>query len=43
MRYRRESVGIAGERITPDLVAVAVTSGTCLVLGALGIITVIVF
>ena len=43
MRYRRESVGIAGERITPDLVAVVVTSGTCLVLGVLGIITVIVF
>ena len=43
MRYRRESVGIAGERITPDLVAVAVTSGTCLMLGVLGITTVIVF
>lgn len=43
IRYRRESMGIAGERITPDLVAVALTSGTCLVLGVLGIITVIVF
>ena len=42
MRYRRAATGIARERITPDAVAVAATSASCVLLGGLGIATILV-
>lgn len=42
-RYRRAATGIAGERLTPDAVAVGLTAGACVVLGALGLVTILVF
>ncbi|MDO4918072.1 DUF202 domain-containing protein [Kocuria sp.] len=43
MRYRRSTVGLHGENLTPDVVAVFVTAGACLLLGALGITTMLLF
>ena len=43
MRYRRAATAIAGERITPDAVAVFVTAGACVLLGVLGITTLLRF
>ena len=42
VRYRKASRGIAEDRITPDAVAVAVTSCAVLALGVLGLVTVLV-
>ncbi|CAL8900039.1 hypothetical protein KVA01_04150 [Kocuria varians] len=42
-RYRRAATGIAGEWLTPDAVAVGLTAGACLVLGVLGLVTILVF
>ncbi|MDO5368277.1 DUF202 domain-containing protein [Kocuria sp.] len=42
-RYRRGSAGISNEHVTPDAVAVVVTSTAVLALGVLGLITVVVF
>lgn len=42
-RYHRESVGIADERVSPDAVAVMVTSAAVIALGVLGLVTVVVF
>ncbi|RLZ03486.1 hypothetical protein CWC38_05540 [Kocuria tytonicola] len=43
LRYRRSATGIAGERITPDAVSVLLTSGACVLLGVLGITTLLLF
>ena len=43
IRYRRYATGITAERITPDTVAVFTTAGACVLLGALGITTLLLF
>lgn len=42
-RYRRAATGITGGRMTPDAVAVGLTAGACVVLGALGLATILIF
>ena len=42
VRYRKAAKGIAEDRIHPDAVAVLVTSSAVLVLGVLGLVTVLV-
>lgn len=42
-RYRKGSEGISDEKITPDAVAVLVTSCAVMAVGALGLVTVVAF
>lgn len=42
-RYHRAATGIAGERIAPNVAAVFTTAGACVLLGILGIITLLLF